>query len=242
MATASRRRPRTASRPISARFEPVELLRGFKRWFLSYAFLSRLPDPHRLAVPARPVVVRAAPASPAPPGSAAPSFSQAAATARRRSPFTSARSQSASWRTVSMFRTAEIRPVPGASFYSGTVVLSWLPSGLQPPLPPPSGGSFPPVLLPSSGVLANEAYGGSLSFALPVFPLPVTGGWNTGPWAFSRASHPAVTSDACQERERALSTRPELTADQSTLHFSYLTQAVRPHVAPRSASSPTSPP
>lgn len=47
----------------------------------------------------------------------------------------------------------------------------------------------------------------------PVFPLPVTSGWNAGPWAFSRASHPAVTSSACQERERALSTRPELTAD-----------------------------
>ena len=65
----------------------------------------------------------------------------------------------------------------------------------------------------------------------PVFPLPVTSGWNTGPWAFSRASHPAVTSDACQERERALSTRPELTVDHSTLQFGYLTQTVRPHVA-----------
>jgi len=94
-----------------------------------------------------------------------------------------------------------------------------------------------PVLLPSSGVLANEACRGSLSFTLPAFPLPVTRGWNTGPWAFSRASHPAVTSDACQERERALSTRPELTADQSTLHSSYLTHTVRPHVAPISASS-----
>ena len=66
----------------------------------------------------------------------------------------------------------------------------------------------------------------------PVFPLPVTSGWNTGPWAFSRASHPAVASSACQERERALSTRPELTVDQSTLRSSYLTHAVRPHVAP----------
>jgi len=75
----------------------------------------------------------------------------------------------------------------------------------------------------------------------PVFPLPVTSGWNAGPWAFSRASHPAVTSDACQERERALSTRPDSTADQSALHSSYLTQTVRPHVAPRSASSPRLP-
>ena len=70
----------------------------------------------------------------------------------------------------------------------------------------------------------------------PVFPLPVTSGWNAGPWAFSRASHPAVTSDACQERERALSTRPELTVDHSTLQFGYLAQTVRPHVAPRCAS------
>jgi hypothetical protein len=38
-------------------------------------------------------------------------------------------------------------------------------------------------------------------------------GWGTGPWASSRASHPAVASDACQERERALSTRPELTVN-----------------------------
>ena len=126
--------------------------------------------------------------------------------------------------------------------YSGTVVLSRLPSGFQPPPPPPSGGSFSPVPLPPSRVLANEACRGSLSFTLPAFPLPVTSGWNTGPWAFSRASHPAVASDACQERERALSTRPELTVDQSTLHFSYLTQTVRPHVAPRSASNPKSPP
>ena len=71
----------------------------------------------------------------------------------------------------------------------------------------------------------------------PVFPLPVTSGWNTGPRAFSRASHPAVASSACQERERALSTRPELTVDHSTLHFGYLTHTVRPHVAPRLPSA-----
>jgi hypothetical protein len=36
-------------------------LRGFHHWFLHpYAFSSRLPDPSRLAVPARPVVVEAA--------------------------------------------------------------------------------------------------------------------------------------------------------------------------------------
>jgi len=54
----------TAPRPISARFEPVYLLRGVRRWFLTYTFPSRLPDPDHLAVPARPGVVRAAPTLP----------------------------------------------------------------------------------------------------------------------------------------------------------------------------------
>jgi hypothetical protein len=55
----------TAVRPISTRLEPVLDLRGFNHWFLhSYTFLSRLPGPGCLAVPARPVVVRAAPTLP----------------------------------------------------------------------------------------------------------------------------------------------------------------------------------
>src|SRR5258708_22018189 len=50
-----------ASRPISTRLEPVLDLRGFDHWFLlSYTFPSCLPDPSRLVVPTRPVVVRAA--------------------------------------------------------------------------------------------------------------------------------------------------------------------------------------
>jgi hypothetical protein len=67
----------------------------------------------------------------------------------------------------------------------------------------------------------------------PVFPSPVTGEWVTGPWASSQASHPAVTSDACRERGRALSTRPELTVDHDrpSLSANSLT-TVRPHVAP----------
>lgn len=52
--------PRTASRPRSTRLEPVQRLRSFNRRFLTYTFWPRLPDPHRLAVPARPVVVGAA--------------------------------------------------------------------------------------------------------------------------------------------------------------------------------------
>src|SRR5215217_3399795 len=55
----------TASRPISTRLEPVLALRGFDHWFSSaYTFPSRLPDPGRLAVPTRPVVVGAAPTLP----------------------------------------------------------------------------------------------------------------------------------------------------------------------------------
>src|SRR5215216_582751 len=54
-----------AARPISTRLEPVLALRGFDHWFSSaYTFPSRLPDPGRLAVPTRPVVVRAAPTLP----------------------------------------------------------------------------------------------------------------------------------------------------------------------------------
>src|SRR6266511_2225451 len=57
----STRRSCTADRPISTRLEPAPLLRSLTRWFLSYAFSPCLPDPGRLAVPARPVVVRTAP-------------------------------------------------------------------------------------------------------------------------------------------------------------------------------------
>ena len=40
---------------------PARRLRSLTRWFLAYTFSSCLPDPGRLAVPARPGVVRAAP-------------------------------------------------------------------------------------------------------------------------------------------------------------------------------------
>jgi len=50
-----------AARPISTRSEPVATLRGFNRWFTCVTPFRRcLPDPGRLAVPTRPVVVRAA--------------------------------------------------------------------------------------------------------------------------------------------------------------------------------------
>lgn len=92
--------PRTASRPRSTRLEPVQRLRSFNRRFLTYTFWPRLPDPHRLAVPARPVVVGAASRPPRrPPGRTAPSFYRTAATARRQWPCTTTRSHRTSWRT-----------------------------------------------------------------------------------------------------------------------------------------------
>ena len=55
-------------------------------------------------------------------------------------------------------------------------------------------------------------------FTRPVFPLPVAPGWNRSPWAFLRASDPAVTSDARRGGDRPLSTGPELRCrHQSTL-------------------------
>jgi len=90
---------------------------------------------------------------------------------------------------------------------------------------------------PSPEILGNEACGGSRPFALPAFPLPVTDGWSIGPWAFSRASHPTVASDACQERGRALSTHSELTVEHSRPSISVISlTTVRPHVAPRCPS------
>lgn len=52
----------------------------------------------------------------------------------------------------------------------------------------------------------------------PVFPLPVTDGWNTGPWASSWASHPTVTSDACQKQGRVSNTHSRSTTIHTVLH------------------------
>ena len=62
-------------RPRSARFELVRHLRGLKHRFLAYTSSSRSPDPHHLAVLARPGFVRAACHPPRHlPDRAAPSF------------------------------------------------------------------------------------------------------------------------------------------------------------------------
>ncbi len=51
---------RTAARPTSTRLEPVPRLRGFNHWFTPLHLSVSLAGPGRLAVPTRPVVVRAA--------------------------------------------------------------------------------------------------------------------------------------------------------------------------------------
>jgi hypothetical protein len=96
---ASSRPACAASRPGSTRFVPVSRLRGFDHWFT-------LVTPLRLARRARavwwcrpaPPSSGLLPPSPALPGSGCPRLRRAAATARRRSPFISARSHGASWR------------------------------------------------------------------------------------------------------------------------------------------------
>jgi len=52
------------SRPASTRFEPVKRWEALRHRFLTCSFRSRSPDPHHLAVLARPGFVRAAPSLP----------------------------------------------------------------------------------------------------------------------------------------------------------------------------------
>ena len=69
-----------APRPISARLEPVYLLRGVYTLVPHVHLPVSLAGPGRLAVPTRPAVVRAAPPSPASPGSGCPQLHRPAAT------------------------------------------------------------------------------------------------------------------------------------------------------------------
>ena len=98
------RRVRTATQPISARFELVEALRGFTslvpRVHLSRSLTGPAPSgstgtSRRCRGCSRP--------HPRLRGQAASHFKRPATTGRRRSPFTSARSNSASWRTPHRF-------------------------------------------------------------------------------------------------------------------------------------------
>ena len=74
----------------------------------------------------------------------------------------------------------------------------------------PAASPYTPLPHPISGALITRHQRGFTQFTRPVFPLPVAPGWNRSPWAFPRASHPAVTGDACRGGDRPLSTSLKL--------------------------------
>jgi hypothetical protein len=89
-----------ADRPTSARFEPARRFRGFHHWFTARCtVLPCLPDPARLAVPDRPVVVGAAPTLPAASQVRLPPASTGLLRQPSGGSFHPTRSHSASWRT-----------------------------------------------------------------------------------------------------------------------------------------------
>ena len=103
----------------------------------------------------------------------------------------------------------------GCPLNSGTAMLSRLTMGIQ----PAPAASQRPVLHPAGtthrrGSRLRSIIRGSLAFTRPVFPLPVTPGWNGSPWA----SPPGFTPRRYQRRMpkwgRALSTGPELRCRQ----------------------------
>src|SRR5215216_1070440 len=89
-----------AGRPTSARFEPARRFRGFHHWFTARCtVLPCLPDPARLAVPDRPVVVGAAPTLPAASQVRLPPASTGLLRQPSGGSFHPTRSHSASWPT-----------------------------------------------------------------------------------------------------------------------------------------------
>ena len=104
---------------------------------------------------------------------------------------------------VSTFHTYEIRPgwvppVPRGRRCSSrpTTFPQPAPAASQRPVPTPR------YQHPICGARLTRHQRRFTQFTRPAFPSPVTPGWNGGPWAFPRASHPAVTSDARQGGDR----------------------------------------
>jgi hypothetical protein len=107
---------------------------------------------------------------------------------------------------VTTFRTHELRPGRVAPIPRG-------PGGAHPaghrspagtrrrfqrpvpttPLPPPT----------YTGLLLTRHQRSFKQFTRPVFSLPAAPGWDGRPWAFPRASNPAITGDARQGRRQA---------------------------------------
>jgi hypothetical protein len=99
----------------------------------------------------------------------------------------------------------------GCPLNSGTAMLSRLTMGLQ----PAPAASQRPVLHPTGtihrrGSRSRGIIRGSLTFTRPVFPLPVTPGWNRDPWASPSSSTPRRYRRRMSKWGRALSTGPEL--------------------------------
>ena len=100
---------------------------------------------------------------------------------------------------VSTFHMRKTPDRGGCRLYPGAAVFSA--TGQVPRSPP--AASQRPALAPRSrnhlpGLTLTRRHHGSLTFTRPAFPSPAVPGWNEDPWAFPRASHPAVTSDARQ--------------------------------------------
>src|SRR4029434_10274238 len=98
-------------------------LRGFHHWFTRRCtVLPCLPDPGRLAVPTRPVVVRAAPTLPGASQAGLPSASAGLLRQPSGGSFHPTRSPSASWRTTFIGMEVKV-PVPRSgqyTYYPGT--------------------------------------------------------------------------------------------------------------------------
>jgi len=97
---------------------------------------------------------------------------------------------------------------------------------LQRPVPEPRHDNPPPRLD------LTRHHQGFTDIHPSDLPQPVTLGWSEVPWAFSRASHPAVTSDACRDGDRHVGHLPELRHHQLVLPSYAATRCVRLRVAP----------
>jgi hypothetical protein len=70
------------------------------------------------------------------------------------------------------------------------------PAASQRPVPTPRYN------IPSTGLALTRHQQRFTQFTRPVFPSPVTPGWNGHPRAFPRAPNPAITGDARRGRDR----------------------------------------
>ncbi len=76
---------------------------------------------------------------------------------------------------------------------------------------PTAGPCSPASCNPPARVLMTRRHRGFTHVHPSGLPQPVAPGWNRSPWAFPRASHPAVTRDARQGRDGPLRTGPGIT-------------------------------